>query len=114
MVPVSLQIHNLSPLISARYILRLPSHSTPQSRDNPYASARHVGTLEHRGTLQPGETRSIASSIWIEEPALVELSWEIDVETGDLVKEGEWKVRKSWKRTELGGVWKIDQSVASS
>lgn len=115
MVPVSLQVHNLSPLIPARYILRLPSQSLPtQSRDNPYAPARHMGTLEHRGSLQPGETRTVASSIWIEGPALVELSWEIDVETGENGQGGEWKVRKTWKRREQGGVWKIDQSADSS
>jgi hypothetical protein len=55
-------------------------------------------------------TSTISSLIWVEEPALVELGWELKVETGEETgDEGTWKVRKSWNRRERGGVWKIEQ-----
>lgn len=112
LVPTTIEIHNLSPLLATRYILRLPPSFTPSATRETYTPARHVGTLEHRGTLQSGETASITTSFWISEPALVELEWELVVETGEEV-EGIWTVRKTWTRKEQGGVWKIEQSSST-
>jgi len=112
MIPTTVEVHNLSPLLSTRYILRLPPSYPPSpSRDTAYTPARHVGTLQHRGTLSPGETASIKTSFWIQEPALIELEWELVIETGEEI-DGIWTVRKSWTRREQGGVWKIEQSTA--
>jgi hypothetical protein len=108
LVPTTLEIHNLSPAVSARYILRLPP-STSSNRESTYTPARHVGTLEHRGTLKAGETKTVPTSFWVQEPTLVELGWELAVETGEDV-DGVWVVRRSWTRNERGGIWKIEQS----
>lgn len=108
LVPATIEVHNLSPLLTARYILRLPPSFTPTLRE-PYTPARHIGTLEHRGSLQPGKTVGVSTSFWIQDPALVELEWELVVETGEEI-EGVWTVRKTWTRREQGGVWKIEQT----
>lgn len=112
LVPATIEVHNLSPLLATRYILLLPPTFTPVSRES-YTPARHVGTLEYRGSLKPGETAGISTSFWIQEPALVELEWELVVETGEEVS-GVWIVRKSWTRREQGGVWKIEEKQSSS
>jgi hypothetical protein len=111
LVPITIEVHNLSPFLAARYILRLPPSYPPSLRDTAYTPARHVGILEHRGTLAPGETAAINTSFWIQDPALIELEWELEVETGEEI-DGIWTVRKSWTRREQGGVWKIEQSPA--
>lgn len=104
-------MHNLSPLLPTRFILRLPpTFTAPAPSERPFVPARHVGTLEHRGQLAAGETRTIDSAIWIQEPALVELSWELTCETGDLIDDA-WIVRSNWTRHERGGVWKIAQTT---
>lgn len=109
MVPVKMEVHNLSQTLSTRFILTLPSGSS-SSKERTYTPARHVGQLEHRGTLSPGETLAIDTSIWVTEPTLVELSWELRLETGELVDDV-WTVRKTWYREEKGGVWKVEQNV---
>lgn len=53
---------------------------------------------------------AINTSIWVNEPTLVELSWELRFETGELVDDV-WKVLLSWSRQERGGVWKVEQSA---
>lgn len=108
-VPVKMEIHNLSQVLSTRFILTLPSGST-SSKEKTYSPARHVGQLEHRGTLSPGETSTIETSIWVTEPSLVELSWELRLESGELVDEN-WIVRKTWAREERGGIWRVEQST---
>jgi hypothetical protein len=42
---------------------------------------------------------------------LVELGWDLRVETGE-VMDDIWVVRKAWHREERGGVWKLEQSIA--
>lgn len=113
LIPVKMEIHNLSPLLSTRFILTLPSGSTSTSTtERTYTPSRHVGQLDHRGTLPPGQTVSIDTSIWVGEATLVELSWELRLETGEMV-DGVWTVRKTWNREERGGVWKIEQSAST-
>jgi hypothetical protein len=96
-LPITLTIENRSPLLPARWILRLPPPRYP-------SSVLYTGALEHRGTLPPGGSTTVETGVWVTEPGLLQLGgWEVERETGEPASEkqdGEatdaWTPRASW------------------
>lgn len=104
-LPVSFEIRNRSPALSARYILRLTSKEGLQ----------YLGSLIHRGQLQPGGSTLVSSAVLaLEVDTSIRLAWELESETGESVGGEEWVVRRSWSRAEEGGkVDVVDRSQGS-
>lgn len=99
LLPFTIEVQNRSPILHARWILRLPPPKAGHS-------TLFTGELSHRGTLAPGESTKIQTAVWAQ-PGLISLSgWEVERETGDIV-EGEWRPRESWVSGGAGPVVEV-------
>lgn len=127
---MTVELMNRSPLLPARWQLRLPPPSPGQARSvcqamtrprhgaddrsadalSP-AAAQFIGSLVHRGTLPPGESRSIDCMVSVMEPSLVSLGgWTLETETGTEEGEQGWVPRRSWSRRGDAGVIQAQQA----
>ena len=60
--------------------------------------ARFTSSLHHRGSLELGQSKDVAGTIWVDRPGLISLDgWELAVETGQKVGDA-WEVRRDWVR----------------
>lgn len=83
-LPVTIEVQNRSPALSARWALRLPG---PQAQSFASSFPRppiYTGALAHRGALAPGARTTVEAGLWVVESGLVSLGgWEVLGETGD-------------------------------
>ncbi|WVQ74505.1 hypothetical protein IAR50_004106 [Cryptococcus sp. DSM 104548] len=104
-IPIRLIVRNYSPLLPVRYIVTLPppvpQHASNTSGPAALTPPRFIGQLSFRGTLAPVTSAVVQTSLWLSDPALVNLTgWKIDVETGceEFFTGRNWETRKSWSR----------------
>lgn len=99
LLPLTIQLQNRSPILSVRWIVRLPPPKAGQA-------ALFTGELNYRGTIAPGESVSVDTNVWAQ-PGLVSMAgWEVERETGGDVS-GDWIPRASWASVGSGPVVEV-------
>ncbi|TXT10913.1 hypothetical protein VHUM_01664 [Vanrija humicola] len=83
-LPVTIEVQNRSPALSARWALRLPGPQAQSFASAFPAPPIYTGALAHRGALAPGARTTVEVGLWVVESGLVSLGgWEVLAETGD-------------------------------
>ncbi|KAL1410386.1 hypothetical protein Q8F55_004396 [Vanrija albida] len=83
-LPVTIEVQNRSPALSARWALRLPGPQAQSFASAFPAPPIYTGALAHRGALAPGESATIETGLWVVESGLASHGgWEVLGETGD-------------------------------
>ncbi|EIW66611.1 hypothetical protein TREMEDRAFT_34792 [Tremella mesenterica DSM 1558] len=101
-LPITFVLQNRSPVLSLRWVLRLPS-----SDEEREGVGHWIGGLLKRGEILPGGEERVEGRIWLDRPGWVGLKgWEIEVESGVQSEEG-WRVRKSWVRSGEKGLVEV-------
>ena len=109
---IAMRFHltNRSPVLSARWLLHLPRPMGTGTSDS-LPQARFLGKLDHQGTLIPGVSVDVKTSIWVDAPGMLSLGgWELVVETGEQREGTTWEPRRNWRRiSEAGWIRVVDR-----
>ncbi|KAI6047762.1 ER-golgi trafficking TRAPP I complex 85 kDa subunit-domain-containing protein [Pisolithus marmoratus] len=102
LVHVTITLRNYSLTRPSRYTLRFNPSLSNNVAAGPlnFLAPRHTGPLTIRGILQPSESSSVKTRLWVTRPGIYALcGWEVEVEVGESWLDGSktpWRTRQRY------------------